>query len=91
MDEHGLVQQEVRAKGKFSITDMDLKMFPFDAQNLQIVIKSHRIQIKDLVLIPNRYESVDDGHQQHEWKNLTHCFKPFSTDPNTSSSKKVYS
>jgi hypothetical protein len=90
-DSNGLVTQTIHVKGKLAIKDMDLRMFPFDVQNLSIIIKSHRMQIQDLVLLPNRDDSVEVAHPQHEWKHLSHCMKEYSTDPNTSSSKKVYS
>lgn len=90
-NEKGLVIQTVHVKGKLAIKDMDLTMFPFDVQNLSVIIKSHRLQIQDLVLLPNREDSSEESHRQHEWKHLSHCMKEYSSDPNTSSSKKVYS
>ena len=87
----GTVKQSTHIKGKLSMMDMHLEMFPFDAQNLQLILKSHRYPIEQLVLVPDREQSTIDYHPQHEWRQLGHCMKEYTTNPDNSSTKKVYS
>lgn len=70
---------------------MDLSTFPFDAQNLQLCIKPHRLSIEKMILLPLREESTMDAHPEHEWRTLSHCAKEYATDPALSTTGKVYS
>lgn len=66
-------------------------MFPFDAHNLPLCIRPHRLAIENLLLIPIREDSTLDAHPQNEWNILSHCMKEYVTDPSTSSTGKTYS
>ena len=87
----GAIKRSVQYKGKCSMIDMDLTMFPFDAHSLQFMVKSHRIPIEQMIFVPDRTQSGAEYHPQHEWRNLSHCIKEYSTDPSVSSTNKAYS
>lgn len=76
-DANGTVKRSVRLKGKCSIADLNLHMFPFDAQVLQLQFRPATSECYDIILLPNRKDSTIDAHRQYEWKFLSHCMKEY--------------
>ena len=68
---------------------MDLYMFPFDCQNLQIGVKPNKKDITEVVLASGE-RSINMILRQ-EWDVVGHLCRAYHTDPSTSSSTKVYS
>lgn len=89
--ETGGVKRTQHFKGTVFLGSMELKMFPFDCQNLQICFKPYRLKRDECILRPKEDESAVDRHIMHEWAVLGDCVKVFFTDPSTSSTRKSYS
>lgn len=87
----GRVKLSLGYRGKIYIVDMSLKYFPFDAQNLQIILRPHKLDENKLILEYCAEESASDYHPVHEWRFVGFCAKRGRTDPNTSSAGKIYS
>jgi hypothetical protein len=87
----GRVKLSVAYKGKLFMMEMGLKFFPFDAQNLQIILKPHKLEEQKVVLRYSSDESASDFHPVHEWRFVGFCAKHYRTDPNTSTTNKIYS
>jgi len=87
----GRVKFSIGYRGKIYIVNMSLKYFPFDAQNLQIILRPHKLDEKKLVFEYNAEESASDYHPVHEWRFVGFCAKRGRTDPATSSAGKTYS
>ena len=89
--EKGSVKRTMHYKGTVFLGSMDLKLFPFDCQNLQICFKPYKLPKDELILVSKLKECAVDRTIMHEWNVLGHCVKPFFTDPATSSTNKSYS
>mmetsp|Transcript_23398 Transcript_23398/g.22536 ORF Transcript_23398/g.22536 Transcript_23398/m.22536 type:complete len:803 (+) Transcript_23398:414-2822(+) len=88
----GAVKCSKHYKGTAFVTSMDLKLFPFDCQNLQICFKPYKLAIEDVIMVPSDLEEcVMESRMSHEWDILGHCMKVFETDATTSSTGKKYS
>jgi hypothetical protein len=46
---------------------MDLSTFPFDCQNLEIVLKPYKLEAEKVILRPRREESAIEFQDSHEW------------------------
>eukprot|EP01035_Chromulina_nebulosa_P018839 gene18839-24624_t len=78
--------------GTLYMTSMDLKLFPFDCQNLQIQLKPYKMPLEDVVLEPKpASECCLEHHVTHEWTLSEHCMKVYETDALSSSVGKRYS
>jgi hypothetical protein len=87
----GKVKLSTNYRGKIFMMNMGLKYFPFDAQNLQIILRPHKLDETKLVLSYNREDSASEYHPIHEWRFVGFCAKRYHTDPSTSTAGKVYS
>eukprot|EP01034_Spumella_vulgaris_P022719 gene22719-28875_t len=87
----GKVKLSVAYRGKLFMMEMGLKYFPFDAQNLQIILKPHKLDETNVILKYSPDESASDFHPVHEWRFVGFCAKHYRTDPNTSTVGKIYS
>jgi hypothetical protein len=87
----GKVKLSVSYRGKLFMMEMGLKYFPFDAQNLQIILKPHKLDETNVILKYSPDESASDFHPVHEWRFVGFCAKHYRTDPNTSTVGKIYS
>jgi hypothetical protein len=87
----GRVQLSAHYRGKLFMMEMGLTYFPFDAQNLQIILKPHKLDESKVILKYSSEESVSDFHPVHEWRFVGFCAKHYRTDPSTSSTGKIYS
>ena len=81
----------VRYRGKCYITNMDLSYFPFDCQNLQVGLRTTRLEVEKVVLKARNDCCSLHHHGVHEWVVLDHLMKDFVTDPALSSAHKEYS
>lgn len=73
----GGVKRTEHLKGTVFLGSMELKMFPFDCQNLQICFKPYRLAREECILRPKMDESAVDRHIMHEWAVLgTHDTPP---------------
>ncbi len=70
---------------------MDLRHFPFDAQNLKVILRPQRSTKDDVILKYLSEESAMDSLPEHEWKFYGFTSKRYHTDPKMSSANKVYS
>jgi hypothetical protein len=89
--ETGQVKLGIRYRGQARILNMDLRYFPFDAQNLHIVLRPERL---DRTMVKMRYlqeESTMDAHTNSEFKIFGFTARRYETDPETSSTHKIYS
>ena len=68
---------------------MDLYMFPFDCQNLQIIVKPNKKDISQVVLTPG--EAALNKIPATEWAIVGNLCRTDHTDPSTSTAGKVYS
>jgi hypothetical protein len=87
----GAVKVSVLTKGKCFIQNMDLSHFPFDAQNLQLILRPRRLDINSVELCFDASESAMDSHPLHEFRVYGYTAKSYRTDPKASSVGKVYS
>jgi hypothetical protein len=87
---NGDVVCSVHYRGTLYITGMDLRYFPFDCQNLQIGLRTTRLEAEKVLLKP-RFPNSLHHHGVHEWIILDHLLRDFLTDPNLSSAHKEYS
>jgi len=88
--ETGEIKTSHYYRGKLQMMSMDLFMFPFDCQNLQICLRAHKRDISLVKLVPSKEKSMLT-QPRHEWNVVGHCTKRYTTDPMDSSTKKVYS
>lgn len=88
----GSVKQSIEAKGTCFLTTMELDMFPFDCQNLEVVLKPYKLAIQDVTLVPFSTDPCSmDNKVAEEWTVLGFTTTSNTTDPATSSTNKVYS
>merc|ERR1712216_887087 len=69
---------------------MDLTYFPFDVQTLRICIRPEKHALSTLRLGPHKTERVLEHHTRHEWHISGHCTQLYATDPDHSTTGKVY-
>jgi hypothetical protein len=82
----GEVKQSIRYNGRAFIMGMDLRHFPFDAQNLKVILRPQRYTKDDVILKYLSEESAMDSLPENE-----RTSKWYHTDPKMSSANKVYS
>lgn len=64
----GAVKCSKHYKGTAFVTSMDLRLFPFDCQNLQICFKPYKLAIEDVIMVPSDLEEcVMESRMSHEW------------------------
>lgn len=85
----GAIKLSIYCRGWMMMMSMDLYMFPFDCQNLQIGVKPNKKDITEVVLASGE-RSINMILRQ-EWDVVGHLCRAYHTDPSTSSSTKVYS
>jgi hypothetical protein len=90
--ETGEVKVTVHYVGSVYMTSMNLHLFPFDCQNLQLQLKPYKLPIEDVIFIPRpSSDCCIEHHVSHEWNLSGHCMKVYQTDPATSTVGKKYS
>jgi len=87
----GLVKLSEYYRGKLMIPNMSLDMFPFDFQNLRICIKPHKKTIDEVELHPLPDECAIEHHARHEWNVIGSRTAMYATNPEHSTTAKVYS
>lgn len=87
----GLVKLSEYYRGTLMIPNMSLDMFPFDFQNLRICIKPHKKTIDEVELHPLKEECAIEHHARHEWNVLGSRTAMYATNPEHSTTAKVYS
>ena len=87
----GLVKLSEYYRGKLMIPNMSLDMFPFDFQNLRICIKPHKKTIDEVELHPLPDECAIEHHARHEWNVIWSRTAMYATNPEHSTTAKVYS
>jgi hypothetical protein len=91
-EETGEVKLTVHYVGSVYMTSMNLRLFPFDCQNLQLQLKPYKLPIEDVIFAQRpSADSCIEHHVSHEWNLSGHCMKVYKTDPLTSSVGKQYS
>ena len=91
ISETGQVKLGIRYRGQARIINMDLKFFPFDAQNLHIVLRPERL---DMAVVKMRYleeESTMDSHTNSEFNIFGFTARRYTTDREASTTHKIYS
>ena len=86
----GALKHSMYCRGTMSMLAMDLYMFPFDCQNLQIGVKPNKKDIHDVVLIAGGECSIN-SFPRNEWQCHGHICRSYHTDPTNSSTGKIYS
>lgn len=87
----GLLKLSEYYRGKLLIPNMSLHFFPFDVQNLRICIKPHKKTIDEVELHPLVDEMAIEHHARHEWRVIGSCTAMYATNPEHSTTGKVYS
>lgn len=88
----GELKRTLDYKGSLFITKMDLKLFPFDCQNLELVLKPRVKPSSEVVLVPAAADKCAFQRAViHEWNIVGHIAKEFLTDPSQSTTHKQYS
>ena len=87
----GLLKLSEYYRGKLLIPNMSLHFFPFDVQNLRICIKPHKKTIEEVELHPLLDEMAIEHHARHEWRVIGTCSAMYATNPEHSTTGKVYS
>lgn len=71
---------------------MELNLFPFDCQNLQVILKPYKLPLEEAELTPLKDDPCSmDNKVTQEWNVLGFCMTSSLTDPSASSTNKVYS
>jgi hypothetical protein len=68
----GEVKCTIHYRGTVFIRDMELNLFPFDCQNLQICLKSKTFGVDQMLLMPKPDECALEHHVVHEWNIIDH-------------------
>ena len=87
----GLLKLSEYYRGTLLIPNMSLHYFPFDVQNLRICIKPHKRTIDEVELHPLPDECAIEHHARHEWRVIGSCTSMYATNPEHSTTGKVYS
>lgn len=88
----GEIKCSLHCRGSLFITSMSLELFPFDYQNLNIVLKPKKIPSSQLILSARGPEHCAFNRSVvHEWHVLGHFMRSYFTDPQASSARKEYS
>jgi hypothetical protein len=87
----GQVKLTLQVKGTCFIKNMMLNTFPWDCQNLQIILQPYKLDYKKVILVSDPNESVMTDHNSFEWTILSHCQVPVLSNPKDSSTNKIYS
>jgi hypothetical protein len=68
----GEIKCTIHYRGTAFIRDMELNLFPFDCQNLQICLKSRHLSVQQVILLPKPAECALEHHVVHEWNIIDH-------------------
>ena len=75
--ETGEIKCTIHYRGTAFIRAMELGLFPFDCQNLQICLQSKSCAVQKLILVPRTDECALEHHVVHEWNVLNHKLNAF--------------
>ena len=88
----GKIKCTTHYRGSVFISDMSLKLFPFDNHNLQFGLRPRLLDKKSIILkADNPKMCILDSFVMHEWHIAGHFLKGYNTDPKLSTSSKSYS
>jgi len=71
--------------------DADMHDFPFDFQDLPIVLRPHKLDSSKVILMSKSGMSVLEHHGRHEWDVIGHRTESSLSDPDESTTRKQYS
>lgn len=88
--ETGHVKSTTYYRGSLHMLTKDLRMFPFDTQNLQICLRPRKKDCSSVELQQHKSERAMCDKTPHEWDLHGHCVGCFRTNKAESSSGKEY-